>query len=206
MLFPWLMFMTELSTVRIQEIFVLYRSYLWAVGAFCALPLVWGRVPARTAVAVSVVGACLLFLLSMGRLASMSHPVLLWEDAKQVLAGRNDLPGAARIYYNLGTEYLRVDRPEQAVAELKQSIASSPEFAEAHGNLGATYFKQGAWVLAAQAFDRAIGIEEKAGKPPGIKHLLGRAQSRENAGEIPESQKDFRDSCRLYQQGCDKVH
>ena len=37
MLCPWLMFATELSTVRIQETFVLYRSYLWMPCAFAAM-------------------------------------------------------------------------------------------------------------------------------------------------------------------------
>ena len=38
LLFPWLMFMTEFSAVRAQEIFVLYRSYLWAMGGVIVLP------------------------------------------------------------------------------------------------------------------------------------------------------------------------
>lgn len=205
LLFPWLMFMTELSTVRIQEIFVLYRSYLWAVGALCALPLVLCRLPARAAIAISVFGASILFLFSMERLMTMSHPVLLWEDAKQLLAGRNELPGAARIYYNLGTEYINVGQPDRAILELKQSIASSPGFAEAHGNLGAAYLKMGEWVLATASFGAAIDIEMKSGKAQGVKHLLGRAQSYEKMGDTQKSQIDYREICRLYKRSCDKV-
>lgn len=41
LLFPWIMFLTEFSTVRIQEPFVLYRSYLWMPGLFAALPVVF---------------------------------------------------------------------------------------------------------------------------------------------------------------------
>lgn len=206
MLYPWLMFMTELTTVRIQEIFVLYRSYLWAVGALCVLPLLLFRLPARATIAMALAGASILFLFSMERLVTMSHPVLLWEDAKRLLAGRGDLPGASRIYYNLGTEYIAIGRSDQAIPELKQSIASSPDFAEAHGNLGAAYLKQGDWATAAAAFGEAIAIEVKSGKVPGLNHLLGRAQSYENAGEITKSQNDYRESCSLYKRGCDKVH
>jgi hypothetical protein len=206
MLFPWLMFMTEFTTVRIQEIFVLYRSYLWAGGALCAMPLVLERLSARTSIAISIVCASLLFLFSMERLVTMSHPMLLWEDAKKLLAGRNELPGAARIYYNLGTEYINVDRPDKAIPELKQAIAVSPDFSEAHGNLGVAYFKLGEWTVAATSFGEAIDIEVKNSKVPGVKHLLGRAQSYEKSGEILMSQNDYREICRLYKRSCDKVH
>lgn len=39
MLFPWLMFLTELYSVRIQEPFVIYRSYLWASAGLMAVPV-----------------------------------------------------------------------------------------------------------------------------------------------------------------------
>jgi len=41
LLFPWILFFTEFSTVRIQEPFVLYRSYLWMPGLFAALPVMF---------------------------------------------------------------------------------------------------------------------------------------------------------------------
>ncbi|MEF9673079.1 hypothetical protein QNM99_16290 [Pseudomonas sp. PCH446] len=39
LLFPWVLFATELVSVRLQEPFVLYRSYLWIPGLFIALAL-----------------------------------------------------------------------------------------------------------------------------------------------------------------------
>jgi hypothetical protein len=39
MLYPWLLFMTEFSTIRVQESFVLYRSYLWLPGFMLLVPL-----------------------------------------------------------------------------------------------------------------------------------------------------------------------
>jgi tetratricopeptide (TPR) repeat protein len=205
MLFPWLMFMTELSTVRIQESFVLYRSYLWAVGALCVLPLVLNRLPVRAVVGVTLLSMLVLFPISMERLATMSHPVLLWEDAKQVLAGRNELPGASRIYYNLGTEYTKMDRPDKAIPELKLAAQLLPNFAEAYGNLGAAYFKLGKWEDAAAYFSQAIAVDVQKGKQAGVRNLLGRAQAYENAGNIQKSQADYQESCRLAQRGCDKI-
>jgi tetratricopeptide (TPR) repeat protein len=205
MLFPWLLFMTEFSTVRIQESFVLYRSYLWAVGALVALPWAIQRLPVRAVIAMAVLGVVVLFPLSMERLATLSHPVLLWEDAKKLLAGRNDLPGASRIYYNLGTEYIKIDRPDKAIPELKLAAELNPNFAEAFGNLGAAYFKQANWNAAVASFSQAIAVDVQKGKPAGVRNLLGRAQAYENAGDIPKSQADFQESCRLAQRGCDKI-
>lgn len=45
LLYPWLLFMTEFSTVRVQEIFVLYRSYLWLPGYMLLLPLLVSVLP-----------------------------------------------------------------------------------------------------------------------------------------------------------------
>ena len=42
LLAPWLLFATELSAVRIQEQFVLYRSYLWMAPAFAGLGVLSG--------------------------------------------------------------------------------------------------------------------------------------------------------------------
>lgn len=45
LLYPWLLFMTEFSSVRIQESFVLYRSYLWLPGYMLLLPLLMSVLP-----------------------------------------------------------------------------------------------------------------------------------------------------------------
>jgi tetratricopeptide (TPR) repeat protein len=47
LIYPWLLFMTEFSTVRVQESFVLYRSYLWMPGFMLLFPLLVSVLPAR---------------------------------------------------------------------------------------------------------------------------------------------------------------
>ncbi|MEY4757866.1 MAG: hypothetical protein RJA34_2764 [Pseudomonadota bacterium] len=205
LLFPWLLFMTEFSTVRIQEVFVLYRSYLWAPGALCLLPVVMGKLNLRMAsVTVAAVGA-LLFGLSMERLMTLSHPVLVWDDAEKLVKGRTDLPGAYRIYYNRGTELIKIDQPDHAIADLKQSVALSRDFAEAHGNLGAAYMKKQDWTQAQASLTKAIEIAQEGGKSPSPRYVYGRAQAFENLGELEKSQADYRLSCQLAKLGCDKV-
>lgn len=205
LLFPWLFFMTEFSTVRIQESFVLYRSYLWAVGAFCLLPVVCDRVNVRMATLILLIIALAMLPISMERLMTFSHPVLLWDDAEKLVRGRGDLPGAYRIYYNRGTELNKIGQPDQAIADLKQAIVLNKNFVEAHGNLGAAYFKKEDWQNAAVSFSEAIEISQKAGVPPHIRYIYGRAQAFEKMGDMQKAQTDYKESCRLGNKGCDKL-
>ena len=205
MLFAWLLFFTEFSSVRIQEVFVLYRSYLWAPGAFCLLPVLLAKVNQRTAAFMLALLALAMFPVSMDRLMTLSHPVLLWDDAEKLVKGRADLPGAARIYYNRGTEMIHIGGLDKAILDLQQATVLSPDFAEAHGNLGAAYFQKGDWPNAIAAFSRAIDLAHNAGKPPSPRYIHGRAQALENIGQLEKSQIDYRESCRLANRGCDKV-
>lgn len=177
MLLPWLMFFTEFSSVRIQEVFVLYRSYLWAPGVFCLLAAFFCQLKARLAVAMLSLVVLAMMPISMDRLATLSQPVLLWDDAEKLVKGRTDLPGAARIYYNRGTEWMKIDRLDQAITDLKQAIALEPDFSQVHGNLGAAYFALGDWPKALDSFNQAIAIATRLGQPVSQASLRGRAQA-----------------------------
>jgi hypothetical protein len=205
MLFPWLMFFTEFSSVRIQEVFVLYRSYLWAAGAACVLPVIIGHLQARLAAMFMVVFAIAALALSMERLVTLSHPILLWGDAIKLVEGRSGVQGAARIYYNRGTEFNNSDLVDQAIDDLKQAVILEPRFAEAHGNLGAVYFKKAEWAKALASFTKAIDIAKSKGVPPTTRYIYGRAQALEKMGDMPRALVDYQESCRLIQRGCEKL-
>jgi len=205
MLFPWFMFFTEFSSVRIQEIFVLYRSYLWAVGAFCLLPLILYKCSARLAAVVMAIIALAMFPVSMDRLATFSHPLLLWDDAEKLLKGRDDLPGAYRIYYNRGTELIDFGSLDQGIADLQRAVALSRDFAEAYGNMGVGYLKKREWQKAVASFDRAIEITQGAGKTSYMRYYFGRAQAYEKLGDTQKAKADYRVTCQLAGKGCDKL-
>jgi len=179
MLFPWLMGWTELVSVRLQEPFVLYRSYIWAAGATCfaaTCPVPrWDR---RAWAGVGVL-ALVFFGLSMERLQTFSHAFLVWDDAQRALAGHTDLPGAGRIYYNRGTQYLNLQKWPEAQQDLQTATQLQPNFAPAFGNLGVAYLRQSAWAASAEAFGRAAELDRVAGKPPQERYYLGRAQALE---------------------------
>ncbi|MDP2679552.1 MAG: tetratricopeptide repeat protein [Rhodoferax sp.] len=164
MFFPWVMFFTEFSSVRIQEIFVLYRSYLWAVGAFCVLPILFKKVDARPAALILSIIAAAMFMVSMERLMVLSHPLFVWEDAEKLVKGRDDAAGAYRIYYNRGTERASLGMLDAAVGDYQRAIVLNPDFAESFGNLGAAYAQLGVWDKAIAALRQAIKITDKSGR------------------------------------------
>ena len=205
LLSPWLMYLVEFSLIRVQDVFVLYRSYLWAPVAFCLLPVLFAKLNGRVAAAILSLLALTMIPLSMDRLMTLSHPYLVWDDAEKLVRGRTDLLGAFRIYYNRGTESIHIGKLDQAVADLKQAIALSPRFAEAHGNLGAAYFDKADWNNAAVAFGRAIAIAHEDHRNLSPRYIHGRAQAFEKLGEFEKAQQDYRESCRLASRGCEKL-
>lgn len=206
LLFPWLMFFTEFSTVRIQEVFVLYRSYLWAAGAFCLLPVVFSRFNARVAAFILTIIALAMIAISMERLVTFSHPILLWDDAEKLVQGRSDLPGEYRIYYNRGTEYIKIDQYDMAISDLKRSIELYADQPPAYGNLGWAYIKKGEMEQAVRAYNKAIQLNDERKYPPHPKYHLGRANAHEALKNWAAASADYKMACQIDNKGCDKTN
>jgi tetratricopeptide (TPR) repeat protein len=158
------MFLTEFSAVRIQEVFVLYRSYLWAVGAFCLLPLIFVTVNGRIASMVLTVIALSMIPISMERLMVLSQPLFVWDDAERLVRDRPDLPGVYRIYYNRGVELVLLGNTDKAIADLRQAIKLKKDFSPIYGALGVAYLKKGDAQAAIQSFSEGIEFELGAGR------------------------------------------
>ncbi|MGH8642174.1 MAG: hypothetical protein ACRET6_10705, partial [Burkholderiales bacterium] len=109
LLFPWILFFTEFVTIRFQEPFVLYRSYLWAPGLMVLLGLALARLPVRAVAVFALVTLPLLFYHAHDRLQTFASGVALWEDAVGKLP-ESAVPGGSRTLYYLSREYLSVGR------------------------------------------------------------------------------------------------
>jgi hypothetical protein len=205
-LFPWLMFMTELTTVRIQEVFVLYRSYLWMLGALCALPVILQRLPYRYALALSLAAVITLVPISLERLLTMASPILLWDDAAKLVDEKTEPIGAARIYYNRGTEYLKGGWADKAISDLQRAATLRPDFWEAYNNLAYAYYKNHDWSHSEQAYTHALSIAAKRGLEVTVPILNQRAGVYELLGEVDKAQAGYRQSCQMMKLSCDKVH
>lgn len=106
---PTVLFATEFATVWIQDPFVLYRSYLWAIGVpFLASILFVGARPRTIAITAIVLGA-ILAALAVERVLSLKTESAAWADA----AGKIDITAPAnavgrwRPLMNRGNQYLQ---------------------------------------------------------------------------------------------------
>ena len=162
-LWACLLFGTELWAVRLSETFVLYRSYLWMVLVPLALlAAVAGLIsaPRRSSTLLLVVAllATGYGLVLRDRLASMSTPLRLWQDAVDKNAGVR-WPGVWRAYSNLGTARAMDGDVETARKHFEQAVAVNPAGAySAYCNLANYYRLQGDFARARHFVGQAARI------------------------------------------------
>ena len=191
LLFPWILFLTELSTVRAQEPFVLYRSYLWMPGLFAVLPVVFGWIVPKKAFILLGILCLLLIPLTLNRLDSFSSTLQLWDDAEKLVHDKPGAYGVERIYFNRGTELGQLQRYDEAIADFTKAIAANP-FDFIYGNRAAAYYSLGRYQEALHDYDRAIELN-----PDNPNSYNGRALTYRALGNFAAAQQDFSKSCNL---------
>jgi tetratricopeptide (TPR) repeat protein len=163
---PALLFVTEFATVWVQDPFVLYRSYLWALTmpALVALPLIGLK---RNVLAmIGVVLACLFAGLAFERLLSLRDASSAWSDAAAKVdpkAGAGAV-GRWRPFLNLGAEQLERGANETAYANFAQAEALGEPLGSARYSMGLALqqMKQHARALDEFAKAEAKGFTEAA--------------------------------------------
>ncbi len=186
LLFSWLLFITELSSVRLQEPFVLYRSYLWAPGFAMMLAAVLGRLRWQWLAAMVVAAAPLAFMLAQDRLQSFASERSVWQDAADKLASP-DLPGADRIYYNLGGERFKRGELDAAMADLDRVVSLNPKAFHGYLGRGMIYLAEKKYAQALAELDHALSINPAFGFA-----LYRRGVALENLGRGPEALSAYR--------------
>lgn len=112
LLCPWLLFWTEFTSLRLQEIFVLYRSYLWFVFLVPALAVALYTVRSRVTIVLWAVVLMVMIGCALNRIQTFYSETSLWRDAAYLADTIPDKrPGIERVYYNLGTAELKTDIP-----------------------------------------------------------------------------------------------
>jgi tetratricopeptide (TPR) repeat protein len=193
LLAPWLLFATELSTVRLQEIFVLYRSYLWAPPLFLMLALAIGRLTKNGAIMLGALLSVAFFALSFDQLTNFSHPYLLWNDAARLAepkAGQPGVTGLERIYHNRGLALHRAGFATKAVEDYDRALAIEPDNGFVHNDRGAARFDLKDFQGALEDFDQAIRLN-----PGYIRPYAGRARTLKFMGRHFEATEAFRIAC-----------
>jgi len=152
------LFFTEFATVRIQEPFVLYRSYLWMAGLPLALPYLASRLSARW-----IIGGCVVLALLSGaamreRLTTFSSELALWSD---VIRKNTDLSLAFvdRGYNSRAVALMRAGRVDEALRDLETALKLNPRSAHTYTNRAIALSNQGGHERALADFDRAIELD-----------------------------------------------
>ncbi len=201
LLFPWLLFFTEFTTVRIQESFVLYRSYLWMPGIFIAMPLLIEQLKSRSAIILLLMISVIFAIFSVDRLKTFSHPLLLWDDAESLVQNKHNLPGVDRIYNNRGTALTNTKLYREAIADFTVAIHLQPNNSYYHMGLGAALYNVDDYTAAIVEYSKSVDLDNK-----NARAYYFRALSYEKSGLVKLAKSDFKISCQLgWESGCKKM-
>ncbi len=192
LLLPWLLFATELATVRIQEPFVLYRSYLWMpLSLGLAFALFVSRLAPRLAGTLTATVAITYAAFAANQLYTFSQPLFVWDQAARLVENRPGLAGLDRIYHNRGQAFYDLGIPDRALSDYNKAIEIAPILPYSYNNRGALLYDLRRYEEALADFNRAIDISRgRAGNP-----LMGRGLVYLAMGRPQEALADFRSAC-----------
>lgn len=146
--------------VPLKDLLVEHRLYLPSIGFFMALLSVIeiDRIcrgtktlfPVKQTRVVLVIMLLVLCIATLNRNMVWRHPIVLWEDVVK------KSPGKARGWYNLGTEYLKAGRTDDAILEFKKALVILPVLPEAIHNIGMSFMSKGMFDEAKAWFKKNI--------------------------------------------------
>jgi tetratricopeptide (TPR) repeat protein len=154
LLIPALLFGTEFATVWVQDPFVLYRSYLWAIGVPGLVFFALHGTPARVLLGVGAVLGSLLAWQALDRVLSMESPESVWSDAIAKLPDDPRSVGRWFPYLNRGSDYAERNQFALALRDFEASAALGDEGMGTF-NIGSILSAQRKPREALAAFDRA---------------------------------------------------
>lgn len=161
--YPWLQFWLEFSSIRVQEPFVLYRSYLWMPGLFLLIPLLMLRWPGRGTLSALGLISLLLVPLTVNRLWVFADNYRLWDDAARLLPNEY-VAGADRIFFNRAQASVVAHDWETAIVDFQRAVVISPDLAPVRNELGMALLNAGRYEDAKEQFDTAIGLKPNDGQ------------------------------------------
>ncbi|MBI3045455.1 MAG: tetratricopeptide repeat protein [Betaproteobacteria bacterium] len=184
LLYPWLLALTEVATVRIQEPFVLYRSYLWMSGFTAVLPaLLWRLGEKRSYVVLGA--ACVALILPLqDRLGGFSSGLKLWDDVVRKNTDES-APFVERGYHNRGFIHLQARRHEEALQDFNKAIALNARDADAYLGRGTLFARTGKHEAALADIDRAIGLDPRYAEA-WAKRCFVRMMVNDPGGALPD--------------------
>ncbi len=156
LLFPALLFPTEFATVWVQDPFVLYRSYLWAIGVPGIVFILVHGPSWRVLLPLGLVIGALLAWQALDRVLSLGTKESAWSDAIQKLPSDPRSVGRWFPYLNRGAAYVDQDRFALALRDFESSAALGDQ-GMGMVNKGSVLSARGRQEEALAAFDAARG-------------------------------------------------
>ena len=129
------LYAVELQTVRVGEIFVIYRSYLYSICYCILLASLLKRLNLNRS--MMYLGGVLILVFSYNTfrdLDTFSSPLNVWQRSAETLTPATKCQGS-RIYGNLGAEMIRTGKHEQAYEVLKKGLECGTHFSGAVINM-----------------------------------------------------------------------
>jgi tetratricopeptide (TPR) repeat protein len=154
---PLLLFAVEFSAVRIQEPFVLYRSYLWMPPLFLLLPAISCRLPNKIFWPSLLLAALAFAYATNDRLKSFSDGFAMWDDAVQKLPDEQAL-GSARAHSSRGYGNAMRGELGAALGDFERALRVDPEYRDAYQNRMWVYRKLGDSQAALRDADALIRL------------------------------------------------
>ena len=158
LLFPWLLALTEMAVVRVQEPFVLYRSYLWMAG----FPAVLGCLSFKWRNAALAALVALLVFPALERMGTFSSAFRLWDDAARKSEG-SSAPYGERAFLNRGLLHLDAGRLAAARADFETALKMNPGSPEAWVGRGSLELRESRIKEALGDFNRAVELNARYG-------------------------------------------
>lgn len=188
LLIPGILFMTEFATVWIQDPFVLYRSYLWAIGLPGLLVLLFAGGGARTIYIIGLLIAIVLAGLAFERGLSLSNARSAWSDAIEKLD--DEAPynafGRWRPYLNRGSTFLENGELQPALQDFIWADRLNEPQGAANYNMGVAFQMLGRHDEAIAAFEAA---QKKGYGEDGLNYHL--AETLHAVGRFEEAFKHY---------------
>ena len=164
LLFPILLFFSEFVTVWVQDPFVLYRSYLWALPLPGLVALALMGLKPKVIYPIGVLLALLFAGLALDRAMSLTSELTVWSDAVEKV-DRRASPSAVgrwRPYINRGAYYLDREMPDYAYDDFAQAEALGEPYGSSRFNMGVSQqlMKKYPDALASFAKAESMGFTE----------------------------------------------
>ncbi|MDD2545157.1 MAG: tetratricopeptide repeat protein [Burkholderiaceae bacterium] len=157
LLFPLLLFFSEFATVWVQDPFVLYRSYLWAIAVPGLVAVLLTGSKPRTIYVLGGLLVAVFATLAWERTLSLRDPLTAWGDAaaKIDLKAPANAVGRWQAFLNLGGYHIEMG----SLGEAKKESATAEALGESKGyalfNMGVAYQREKNHAQALAFFARA---------------------------------------------------